>query len=312
MNSILMLFQKNRYYLLFPILLFFAYSFGYLIRSVIIAALNPGNIEKMSVRSVRSIGVDTGIAAKAISIYEDMVEGNLIRGRKMDEISLSGKPGDPNNPDAGAEPVPIDNPATDEMFVSGTISGHRSYARAVLKEKDKEEAEEYGIGQKVGGYEVKRIDEHYIVLKKGGLNLQVEVGETIKEAKLRVQAKPTETEEGAAVGPSSQTIRRKLSRTDVDKALKNPAEIYKDARFGPHLLPNGKIDGYKINQVAVSHIFYKLGARNGDIVKRVNGMPLQETEKMLEIWSSVKNSQKITVDIERKEKIITYEFIIGN
>jgi hypothetical protein len=36
------------------------------------------------------------------------------------------------------------------------------------------------------------------------------------------------------------------------------------------------------------------------------------TEKMLEIWAAIKNSPKVTVDLERKEKIITYEFLIRN
>jgi len=77
-------------------------------------------------------------------------------------------------------------------------------------------------------------------------------------------------------------------------------------------LVDGKIEGYKLYQVARSHIFYSLGARGGDIIKRVNGMPLNDTEKMLEIWSSVKTATKITVDLERSGKIITYEFLIRN
>jgi general secretion pathway protein C len=55
-----------------------------------------------------------------------------------------------------------------------------------------------------------------------------------------------------------------------------------------------------------------LGARGGDIIKRVNGMPLNDTEKMLEIWGSVKSATKITIDLERSGKILTYEFLIRN
>jgi general secretion pathway protein C len=97
----------------------------------------------------------------------------------------------------------------------------------------------------------------------------------------------------------------------VNRKLKDPNVIYKDARFGPHLV-DGKIEGYKLYQVARSHIFYSLGARGGDIIKRVNGMPLNDTEKMLEIWGSVKSATKITIDLERSGKILTYEFLIRN
>ena len=57
-------------------------------------------------------------------------------------------------------------------------------------------------------------------------------------------------------GPLASAEKKMLpiSRTDFEKYMKNPADLYKDARFGPNLI-NGKIDGYKIYQVAVSHIF---------------------------------------------------------
>ena len=68
----------------------------------------------------------------------------------------------------------------------------------------------------------------------------------------------------------------------------------------------------KIYQVARVHIFSQLGAESGDIIKRVNGMPLGETEKMLEIWSAVKVAQKIQVDLDRKGEIHTYAFLVRN
>ena len=98
---------------------------------------------------------------------------------------------------------------------------------------------------------------------------------------------------------------------DFERTLKNPADIYKDARFGPNLV-DGKIDGYKIYQVPSTHIFYALGARNSDVIRRVNGMPLNETEKMMELWSNIKNSNKIIIDIDRKGKCLTYEFTVRN
>ena len=152
------------------------------------------------------------------------------------------------------------------------------------------------------------------MIAKNGLNLKVEIGQSIKEAKAVYDEMMKANSSGAIAEKDLVAAEKKMlpiSRTDFEKYMKNPADLYKDARFGPNLV-NGKIDGYKVYQVATSHIFYQLGARNGDIVKRVNGMPLNDTEKMLEIWAAIKNSPKVTVDLERKEKIITYEFLIRN
>lgn len=306
MNSILSRLQKNSFYILIPIVLFFAYSCAYLIRSVLVAIFNP--TQRVAIQTTRSAPrqVESSIP-KAVNIYEDMVEGNLIRGRKVIDAPL-GTPGEGQPP-----PVEADLPGVEEMIVTGTLSGHPSFARVTVKEKDKEEADEFRIGEKVGGYKVKTIADHYAVLSKNGINLKVEIGQTIKEAKevynAQMAAGNKPIAENNLVSAETKTV--PISRTDFEKYLRNPADLYKDARFGPNLV-NGKIDGYKIYQVAPTHIFAQLGAKGGDVVKRVNGMPLNETEKMLEIWAAVKNSPKVTVDLLRKEKIITYEFQIRN
>ena len=300
--------QKNSFYILIPVVLFCAYSVAYLIRSVLVAFLNPA--QKMTVQMTRSVGMQTqSEISKAVNIYEDMVEGNLIRGRKVVDL-----PTDPNAA-AGAAPVLSEEvPGGDETILTGALSGHPSFARATFKEKDKEEADEFKLGEKIVGYKLKSIADHYAVIAKNGLNLKVEIGQSIKEAKAVYDEMMKANSSGAIAEKDLVAAEKKMlpiSRTDFEKYMKNPADLYKDARFGPNLV-NGKIDGYKVYQVATSHIFYQLGARNGDIVKRVNGMPLNDTEKMLEIWAAIKNSPKVTVDLERKEKIITYEFLIRN
>jgi len=240
---------------------------------------------------------------KSLSIYEEVVSGNLIRGvfyEPGQERTISG--------DSSLSGDAAEDPDVDLMVVTGTISGDRSYARVTIREKSGI-TEEYAIGEEIGGFKVRSIEQHFIILQKAKLSLKVWIGETLAKAKERIKDKiPAET---STTLNSSQTIQKILSREDVNRKLKDPNVIYKDARFGPHLV-DGKIEGYKLYQVARSHIFYSLGARGGDIIKRVNGMPLNDTEKMLEIWSSVKTATKITVDLERSGKIITYEFLIRN
>ncbi len=301
--------QKNSFYILIPVVLFCSYSVAYLIRSILVAFLNPA--QKMTLQVNRSVGMQTqSEIPKAVNIYEDMVEGNLIRGKKVVDL-----PVDPNAAAGGPAPVLSEElPGADETVLTGALSGHPSFARATFKEKDKEEADEFKLGEKIVGYKLKSIADHYAIIVKNGLTLKIEIGQTIKEAKavydemMKNSSKPIDD-----TGPLASAEKKMLpiSRTDFEKYMKNPADLYKDARFGPNLV-NGKIDGYKVYQVAVTHIFYQLGARSGDIVKRVNGMPLNDTEKMLEIWAAIKNSPKVTVDLERKEKIITYEFLIRN
>ncbi|MDI7204276.1 general secretion pathway protein GspC [Leptospira santarosai] len=299
MNAIFLELRKNTFYTLIPVILFFSYSLSYLLRAVILAFLNP-NVQAVNsnVSSVRKAGPE--ITNRALSSYEEMVQGNLIRGiiPREGDVPAEGE----------MSAAPPDTGEGEEMKVTGTLSGHWSFARVTIVEKGKAESQEFGIGETVGGYKIRSIALNYVVLERGGVSLKVEIGQTPGEARAKLSL---DTKAEGEQLPTGNTVRKVLSRQDVNRKLKDQAAIFKNARFGPALI-NGKITGYKIYSVTPEHIFYALGARNGDIIKRVNGMPLTETEKMLEIWGAVKTADKITVDVERGSQILTYEFIIRN
>ncbi|MDF3821515.1 general secretion pathway protein GspC [Leptospira sp. 96542] len=303
MNSILHRLSRSQFLTLIPVVLLFSFSLAYLLKLILLlifsteSGITGGGLRAKQPRQEVILGVST---------YEDMISGNLIRGVVYDpnDATKRGANGEALDPE-----IAQDNGDDDQMVVTGTLSGHWSFARVTIREKQNPDSEEFATGEMVGGYKVQSIEQHYVVLKKGGLSLKVFIGETPAKAKERIR--PKEESGVPALGPSSQTVQKVLSREDVNRKLKDPNAIYKNARFGPHLV-DGKIEGYKVYQVAKDHVFYALGARSGDIVKRVNGMPLNETEKMLEIWGSIKQAPKITVDLERQGKIITYEFIIRN
>lgn len=304
MNLLLQRLQSSQFLSLIPAVLLFTFSLAYLFKLILLFIFSTESGITISSNTKPKVARQEVILG--ISTYEDIVTGNLIRGQVYDpnDATKRGADGQMLDPELGQ-----DNGDDDQMFVTGTLSGHWSFARVTIREKANNDSEEFSIGEMVGGYKVQAIEQHFVVLKKGGLSLKVNIGETPAQAKERLR--PKDGSQVSSIGPSSQTIQKVLSREDVNRKLKDPNTIYKNARFGPHLV-DGKIEGYKVYQVGKDHVFYALGARSGDIVKRVNGMPLNETEKMLEIWGSIKQAPKITVDLERQGKIITYEFIIRN
>ncbi|MCX7999466.1 MAG: general secretion pathway protein GspC [Leptospiraceae bacterium] len=306
LNSILLKLQKHQFLVLIPFVLFLSFALAYALRVGILAKLPSINTDRV----VRKLSLTTTSSnLKPVNSYEETVVGNFIRGALPSaETSAS---------EGKLEQVQVVNeefPGADDYLLTGTLSGNPKFARATFKPKDKDEADEYAIGEKVAGYTVKGIYNHYAVLFKNGMHIKIEIGETIAEGKKRVLKPEKEGKEEVAgnLPPGGCTLTKKIiSRTDFERTLKNPNDIYKDARFGPNLV-DGKIDGYKLFQIPVTHVFYALGARNGDIVKRVNGFPLAETEKMLELWANIKNSTKVVIDVDRKGKCLTYEFTIRN
>lgn len=311
MNSILLKFQKSSFISLSIVVLFFSVSVGYLAKSIIIIILlllNPPQMQSIQ-KSPQKIIQNTN-QTLPISIYEEMIEGNMIRGKlNPDEPQTAQKGQDPKKERSLTQE---EVPGSDEMLIVGTISGSPSFARVAILEKGRPESEEYSVGNTVGGYKVKAILQHFVVLDKNGVALKVEVGEKVGEARKRYLEKSKEDEAATSEDiASAETHKKLISREDINKYMKNPTKIYENGQFGPNIV-NGKIDGYKLHQVGKANILYSLGARSGDTIKRVNGMPLNDTGKMFEIWNSVKGANKIIVDLERKGQTVTYEFTVQN
>lgn len=304
MNTILFRVQKNFLISLLPLILFFTFSCAYLIRSVTRLLLNIPQIQLIRTDTMIHLN-ESNVTPKPISFYENIITGNFIRSQNLEEHpSIANK----NKP---APKFTSDLPGTDELLISGAISGSNRFARVTIKAKNYEEAEEYAIGEKIKGYTVKAISQYYATFSKDKIELKVGIGETFGDAKKKIESlNSTKINENDSDTKTSLVIKKIIFRTDVEKALLNPAIIY-NARFAPFIL-NGKISGIKLYFIPKDHIFEQLGAKAGDIILRANGMPLTETEKMLEIWNSLKNSPRILVDIDRNGSIVTYDFTVRN
>ncbi len=196
----------------------------------------------------------------------------------------------------------------------GTLEGDPSFATAVVRVKGSKtgQSQEYRTWQKIGSTRITYIGREYIWVRQSGQKMKIKVGETNQQETVA----PASNKSSGKITPSKitggRTIVKVLSRAEVNKdILGNPAKIYQGASFGPKLKA-GKIIGYKIHKVKPNHIFYKLGARSGDIIRKVNGFPLSDTERMFELWKSMKSTSRVKVDIERGGQLITYDFHVRN
>lgn len=298
MNAFFIELRKHTFFALIPIVVLFSLSLAYLCRGVLLLFLTPDVQTSASNGAYPRRPVSTPIIS--LETYKELVTGNFFRG------SLAPPPGEAVL-GADGNAAPPDTGEGEEMRITGTLSGHWSFARVTILEKGKQNAEEFATGETIAGYKVKAINLTHVVLEKGGSPLKVEIGQTPGEARAKLGA----ASQGPLPGASGDAVRKILSRQDVNRKLSDPTAIYKNARFGP-FMENNAITGYKIYSIGNDHIFYSLGARNGDVIRRVNGMPLNDTVKMLEMWNSIKTTDKVSVDVDRGGKILTYEFIIRN
>ncbi len=95
-----------------------------------------------------------------------------------------------------------------------------------------------------------------------------------------------------------------VPRSLVDAVLANPMGVAKGARIVP-AVKNGKPDGFKLYSIRRTSIYALLGFRNGDTLVAINGMELTSPDKALEIYTKLKDTTELSIDIERRFQPMT-------
>jgi general secretion pathway protein C len=89
-----------------------------------------------------------------------------------------------------------------------------------------------------------------------------------------------------------------VPRAEIDRTLGNLNEVAMQARIVP-AFKDGQAQGFKLFSIRPDSIYSKIGVQNGDVIRRINGFDLNSPEKALEVYSKLKESSRIEIEIER-------------
>jgi general secretion pathway protein C len=95
----------------------------------------------------------------------------------------------------------------------------------------------------------------------------------------------------------------------VDKVLANPMAVGRGARIVPSI-KNGKPNGFKLYAIRPSSVYANIGLMNGDTLHAVNGFELTTPDKALEVYTKVRESNSLSVNITRRGKPVTLNYSI--
>lgn len=194
-------------------------------------------------------------------------------------------------------------------------SQNKEIARAIIADA-KGDDESYAIGDEVpGGAILNDIFEDRVILERNG---------QLETLKLPVESLPGETAADTNRGIPSRVSRSSVSAPSIDTRTADTSQIlrhYRDAlindpqsvmglvRVQPYNR-GGKLEGYRIRPGKDRQLLTKFGLRSGDIVKAVNGVPMDNPIKALEILRDLSTATSVTVDIERNGTPRSFTFQI--
>ena len=101
-----------------------------------------------------------------------------------------------------------------------------------------------------------------------------------------------------------------ISRRYLNSQLANINQLITEVRAVPNISKDGTADGFKLFSVKKGSLFDRIGLKNRDVLKRVNGVEIDSAEKGLELFQALRNETDFSVDLERNNSKKSLQFSV--
>lgn len=198
------------------------------------------------------------------------------------------------------DPVPSQLPLN---LIGTLVHSNPDKSIAAIEVKGKNQVISYSPKKEIEGIAtIVRVERQKVIIRNLNSS-RLEFIEMKKESKVSFGSSRPAAGGGAAdvqrVGDNTFSIKR----SDVLKYTNDLSSVLMQARAVPNREPGtGNINGFRILDMQPGSIYEQLGLQRMDIIKSVDGTPVDSPAKAMELYNLLKNSPKVTLQIERNGK----------
>lgn len=275
---------------------------GYLISDLGILAVRPNMLPTQAPPSRPA--APPRMAQSNINQYQKIKERNVfnIDGKIAPALTSDG-----NSPEMDAPPVASQLP----LKLEGTlVHANPKKSVATVSSKGKTEAKAYMVDAEIEGMaRVTKVERRKLIFRNLN-NQRLEFIEIPKDSTVTFGVKnPTvANEEVQRQGDFDFTMRR----SDILKYTSDLGSVLQQARMVPNIVPGsgGRVDGFRFVAIQPGSIFEKLGFKPMDIIKGVNGEPVNSPTKAMELYNALKSEGNIRLTVERNGREEQFKYTI--
>ncbi len=186
----------------------------------------------------------------------------------------------------------------------------------IIEEEKKREQGVYKVGAEVpGDAVVKAVEWDRVILTRNGKDEILEIEDTTGPSK---PTRFTSSRRSSSSSGSSATKEVKgvevvsdteyiVDREEVDNALENMSQLFTQIRAVPHF-EGGEATGFRLFAIRRGSIFDKIGLKNGDIIRSVNGQAMNDPTRALALLEELRDASDLAVSVtrNRKDKNLSY------
>lgn len=181
------------------------------------------------------------------------------------------------------------------LRLCGTVTGG-SDIYAVIEDKKSRKQALFQVGDTIAGASIQEIMRNKVILSHKGKDQILEIDTDTKDR------------------PLPKTGNKKLPQNIPDsksniplEAIKNTTGLTSQIKFRPHVT-DGQPGGLMIYGITSRSMFRKIGLRNGDIIKKINEIPITLKEDSSVLFSEIEQADELQITLLRRGKVKTLSY----
>ncbi|WP_338279076.1 type II secretion system protein GspC [Corallococcus caeni] len=242
----------------------------------------------------RTHAADSGLATI------DAERLSRLTGVKLPEPEVAVK--EPPSPEFDANAPPSKSGLRVKLL--GTlVAANPDWSFASIQDMTTQRSQTYMIGNNLMGATIMEIERERVIINNNGRREFID-GQPGDGAVAAYTPPPTATPAATTPNSLGNGIKStgeneyEVPKAEIDKTLSNLNDVAMQARIVP-AFKDGQAVGFKLFSIRPDSIYSKIGVQNGDVIRRINGFDMNSPEKALEIYSKLKDSSRIEIEIER-------------
>jgi len=186
----------------------------------------------------------------------------------------------------------------------GTITGSDSQSWAILEEGANRKQRIYRFHENIDGGKIIKISRDRILIQRQGKEEVLSLME--EEGRPRPAVSPSTSPDEVVKKLSAN--RFLVNREDVTASVANINQFMTQARFRPYFVMS-RPSGFSVSEIKQGSLMEKIGLRNNDVIKKVNGQVITRPEEVFQAYSQLQRDSNIEVEIERngQSEVFWYE-----
>lgn len=188
-------------------------------------------------------------------------------------------------------------------LVGTVVASKREESSAIIEDLSTRKQEAYREGDRVKEALIKKILRHNVIINTGRRD---EVLTMEPEDSTSKGAAPERTARARPAPTASSSIR--LNRDDLEAQMADLNDLMQQVRIRPFM--EGKQPaGFLVSNIKPGSLFSRMGLRNGDVIKGVNGATITTPDQAIELYESLMEGGEIALEIKRgrRQQNLRYE-----